>query len=89
MKKRILIFIVLTILLVLSGCGKPADLSDSAYEIGLAALESIDEYLNKEIDYDTLASRLSNNLRYLKSDKCDGRADQSISTYMPNTVPVT
>lgn len=58
-KLSVALVISLILLLCLSACGgKPDNISDTAYKVGIAALETLDEYLDKEIDYQTLTKRL-------------------------------
>ena len=60
MKKTIITLIVALALLFVIGCnrGKPENMSDTVYEYGLSALETVDDYLDGKIDEDTAEERL-------------------------------
>lgn len=53
MKKLCLLVLALVLLVALSGCGGSSHdgVSEKTYEFGVAALETIDEYLDGDIDY--------------------------------------
>ena len=60
MKKitSIFLFAVLLLTLALVSCGKPSDMSDAMYQIGLNALSVTDEYISGEITGDDAYTRI-------------------------------
>lgn len=63
MYRKLLAFFV-TLALLLSGCGDgsgiPKDTSEKMYELGIAALEAVDEYLDNKLDIENAKERLDN-----------------------------
>lgn len=75
MKRAISFLVLAAMLLSLCACGskRMEGISDQAYEYGLAALETADEFIDGQIDADTASDRLARNL--ILVDACDGEHD--------------
>lgn len=61
-KTTTLLTIILILALLLAGCGsgsKPDDTSDKMYELGVAALEAADEFLDGSLDGDEALKRIA------------------------------
>lgn len=59
MKRFITVVVASTMLCaILCSCGKPRDVSDEMYDIGIAALKVADEYMAYEIDGDTAYGKM-------------------------------
>ncbi len=69
--KRILTLALTLILMFTAGCsgGVPDGVSDRAYELGCAALETIDDYIAGKLDEDTTQQRLRSNRRTLEAHR--------------------
>ena len=63
MRRLILIVSSMAVLLAISGCkpqsAKPKNMSDQMYKLGIAGLETIDEYLDSKINLDEASDRVS------------------------------
>ncbi len=74
MKKLICILLVFVTLFACSACSSRRDgISDDAYEYGLAALETADEFIDGKIDADTAQQRLNHASDMV--DNCEGEND--------------
>lgn len=78
MKRLICMTIVIATLFTFVACGRMEGISDDAYEYGLAALETADEFIDGEIDADTAQRRLD--LASGLAENCGGTNDFLVSS---------
>lgn len=79
MKKLICIILAVVTLFACSACSSRMDgISDDAYEYGLSALETADEFIAGEIDADTAQRRLD--LASGLAEDCGGTNDFLVSS---------
>lgn len=80
MKRIVCMLLVSALLLSLVGCGskRMSGISDDAYDLGLAALETTDDFISGKIDAETARDNLESAI--ILVDGCDGENDSLIST---------
>lgn len=79
MRRIVCAFLSVIIVLALVACGSRMDgISDQAYEYGIAALETADDYIDGKIDGDTAKDNLSR--VSILVDGCDGEHDSLVSS---------
>lgn len=80
MKRVFSIVALVAMIFNLCACGsKRMDgISDRAYDYGLAALETADEFINGDLDADAASDKLERTL--ILVDRCDGENDSLVSS---------
>lgn len=86
MRRLLCLALCFTLLTTFIGCGsqRMAGLSDRAYELGLAALETADEYIDGSITASRALSKLEQAKDFI--DGCDGENDILISSAIFNLI---
>ncbi len=87
MKKiTVVVILVMAVGCILSACSKTRmeGISDRAYDLGCAALETADEYLAGDITAEEACDALYVPSLMLRSDSCDGQNDILISSAVGN-----